>query len=258
MSEVYIQKYKRLRNKIVSVLRNKKKEYFNRLTTASNKEFWKTIKLLKNRGTIPALRYHDCTVSQDSEKADVLNKFFASCRSTVEQPLSEDHYHCTDLPIYKIAPEEVFTLINKLDINKANLPDSISTYMLKATAGSIASPLSKLFNLSLTTGKFPQMRKTASIIPIPKSGDSSYYRPVSLLSIVKLLEKIVYYLLWDHLTEHSLISDCQWGFQKEKSITTALLSTIHDWCSLLDKHYDIACVFFDFKKAFDSACWCDI
>ena len=37
-----------------------------------------------------------------------------------------------------------------------------------------------------------------------------------------------------------------------KSATTALLSTIHDWCSLLDKHYDIACVFFDFKKAFDS------
>ena len=63
MSEVYIQKYKRLRNKIVNLLRNKKKEYFNRLATAGNKEFWKTIKLLnKNRDTIPALRYHDCTV----------------------------------------------------------------------------------------------------------------------------------------------------------------------------------------------------
>ena len=78
MSEVYIQKYTRLRNKIVSLLRNKKKEYFNTLATASNKEFWKTIKLLnKNRGTIPALQYHDCTVSQDSEKAEVLNEFFA-------------------------------------------------------------------------------------------------------------------------------------------------------------------------------------
>ena len=257
MSEVYIQKYKRLRNKIVSFLRKKKKEYFNTLATASNKEFWKTIKLLdKNRGTIPALRYHDCTVSQDSEKAEVLNEFFASCWNTVDQPLSEDHYHCTDLPIYEITPEEVFTLTNKLDINKANGPDCISAYMLKATAGSIASPLAKLFNLSLTTGKFPQMWKTASIVLIPKSGDKSdpsNYRPVSLLSIVsKLLEKIVYSLLWDHLTEHAPISACQWGFQKGKSTTTALLSTIHDWCSLLDKHYDIACIFFDFKKAFDS------
>ena len=82
----------------------------------------------------------------------------------MEQPLLEDHYHYTDLPIYEITPEEVFTVINKLDINKANGPDCISAYMLKATAGSIASPLAKLFNLSLTTGKFPQMWKTASIV----------------------------------------------------------------------------------------------
>ena len=82
MSEVYIQKYKRLKNKIVSLLRNKKKEYFNTLTTAGNKDFRKTIKLLnKNRGTIPALQYHDCTVSKDSE---ILNEFFANCWSTVK------------------------------------------------------------------------------------------------------------------------------------------------------------------------------
>ena len=100
------------------------------------------------------------------------------------------------------------------------------------------------------------MWKTASIVPIPKSGDKSdpsNYKPVSLLSIAsKLLEKIVYSLLWDYLTEHAPISDCQWCFQKGKSTTTALPSTIHDWCSLVDKHYDIACVFFDFKKASDS------
>ena len=121
MSEVYIQKYKRLRNKIVSLLRNKNKEYFNRLATASNKDFWKTMKLLnKNRGTIAAPQYHDGTVSQDSEKAEVLNEYFASLSSTVDQPLSEDHYHCTDLPIYGITPEEISTHINKLNINKAN------------------------------------------------------------------------------------------------------------------------------------------
>ena len=55
----------------------------------------------------------------------VLNEFFASCWNTVEQPLSEDHYHCTDLPIYEITPEEVFTLINKLDINKIHGPDCL-------------------------------------------------------------------------------------------------------------------------------------
>ena len=81
----------------------------------------------------------------------------------------------------------------------------------------------------------------------------SHYRPVSLLSIVsRLLERIVYCIVWDHMLNHSPLSDCQWGFQKGKSTTTALLSTIHDWYSLLDKRNDILCVFFDFKKAFDS------
>ena len=146
--------------------------------------------------------------------------------------------------------------MNKLDVNKANGPDGISAFMLKATARSIASPLAQLFNISLASGKFPEMWKIASIVPIPKSGDKSdpsNYRSISLLSIVsKLLEKIVYAILWDHLLEHAPISDRQWGFQRGKSTTTALLSANHDWFSLLDRQCDVLCVFFDFRKAFDS------
>ena len=63
----------------------------------------------------------------------------------------------------------------------------------------------------------------------------------------------MYSLLWDHLLDNApIISDCQWGFQKGKSTTTALLSTTHEWCSLLDQQHDVLCVFLDFKKAFDS------
>ena len=43
----------------------------------------------------------------------------------------------------------------------------------------------------------------------------------------------------------------QWGFQQGKSTELALLSTINDWLSILEKGQDIAAVFFDFKKAFD-------
>ena len=79
------------------------------------------MKLLnKNRGTIAALQYHDGTVSQDSEKVEELSKFFASCWNIVDQPLCEDHYNCTDPPIYEITPEEIVTHINKLNTNKAN------------------------------------------------------------------------------------------------------------------------------------------
>ena len=63
--------------------------------------------------------------------------------------------------------------MNKLDVNKTNGPEGISAFMLKATAKSIAPPLAHLFNLSLASGKFPEMWKIASIVPIPKSRDKS-------------------------------------------------------------------------------------
>ena len=249
--------YKTTRNRIVTLLRNKKQQYFNSIMTTDSKTFWKTIKMLnRNRETIPALHSGDYTASNDKEKADLLNTFFASCWNSTEQPLTEDLYTCSGLSTYDVVPEEVFHLLSGLDTSKANGPDGISAFMVKATASSIASPLAKLFTLSLTTGRFPRMWKFASIVPIPKSkckNDPSNYRPVSLPSIVsKLLEKIVYSLLWEHLLEHAPISDCQWGFQKGKSTTTALLFTTHEWHTLLDRQQDVISVFFDFKKAFDS------
>ena len=89
-------------------------------------------------------------------------------------------------------------------------------------------------------------------MPIPKSGhknDPSNYRPISLLSIVsKLLEKIVYSRLWEDLVHGSSISECQWGFQKHKSTTTALLSTTHEWFQLMDRKLDVMCVFLITRK----------
>ena len=214
-------------------------------------------KLNKNRNTIPTLHFNDSVASEDKEKADMLNKFFASCWNSAEDPITEETY-ISCLSSYEdmaVSPDEVLHLITNLDTNKANGADGISALMLKATATSIASSLAKLFSLSLATGKFPKMWKLANIVPIPKANrksDPSNYRPVSLLSIVsKLLEKIVFSLLTDHLLEHAPISDCQWGFQKGKSTTTSLLYTTQEWYTLLDKKQDVLCVFFDFRKAFD-------
>ena len=194
LKDAHFQQYKKLRNKIVSLMRIKKREYFDKLVMANSKDFWKTVKLLnKNRETIPALQHENHTVTEDTDKASLLNTFFASCWNTVEQPLTEESYHCADLPTHVVTPEEVFALMNKLDVNKANGPDGISAFMLKATARSIASPLAQLFNISLASGKFPEMWKIASIVPIPKLGDKSdpsNYRPISLLSIVNFWRKL--------------------------------------------------------------------
>ena len=100
--------------------------------------------------------------------------------------------------------EELVHLINGPDVPKANGPDGISAYMLKATADSIAPPLTNLFILSISNGIFPKSWKEARIAPIHKlktKHSPSGYRPISLLSILsKLLEKHFHLLITDHLT----------------------------------------------------------
>ena len=77
--------------------------------------------------------------------------------------------------------------------------------MLLAVKNEIAKPLSMLmlFNRSIQEMVFPDQWKIAHVIALFKKGDKSLasnYRPVSLLSCVsKILEKIVYKQIYNHL-----------------------------------------------------------
>ena len=99
--------------------------------------------------------------------------------------------------------------------------------------------------------------KCANVIPIPKTtslkSSPSRYLPISLLPVIsKVLEKHIYSIISDHLSEQHPIGDNQWGFQSGKSCVTALLVATNAWYEALEQGKDVAVVFFDFQKAFDS------
>ena len=152
--------------------------------------------------------------------------------------------------------EEVFEYLTKLVIGKSMGCDGISSKMLKSTAGAIASPLTKLFNLSISTGNYPSAWKKARVVPIPKGADPTIvnnYRPISILPTVSnILEKHVKTLIEDHLRLHAPISPRQWGFMSTRSTVSALIQVIEDWSRAIDHGYEICVVFFDVQKAFDS------
>ena len=115
---------------------------------------------------------HIAAVSVD-EKANMLNNFFARCWNSAESPLTEVSYppnYCDywyeDAYVY-VSPEEVLHLIKGLAVNKASGPDGVSMYMLKAVAESIAPTLAILFSLSLSSGKFPSLWKSAPCCSYP-------------------------------------------------------------------------------------------
>ena len=128
--------------------------------------------------------------------------------------------------------------------------------MLKFTAASITPMITKLFNVSILSGKLPLQWKQAKIVPIPKTTDAtspSCYRPISLIPIIsKVLERHISNLIMDHLHHHCFISDRQWGFLEGRSTVTALIRCTDDWFRALEEGHEVCAIFFDYRKAFDS------
>ena len=253
-------KFKKLRNKVVRMLRDSKTSYFENLNTSNNKQFWRAVKYLnRQQSTIPVLNYQDTVAESNLQKATTLNEFFATCFNKDVPPLSPlelnpppnttpDDLLCSE--------DEVAYLIKSLDVSKASGPDGISALMLKSVADAIVPSLTRLFNISISMGRFPECWKVSSVVPIPKStnhSDATNYRPISLLPIVsKLLERHFYHIISDHLSNFHPLTTCQWGFQPGKSTTAALLAVTHKWLQALDNGLEVCAIFFDLRKAFDS------
>ena len=104
----------------------------------------------------------------------------------------------------------------------------------------LATPLCRLFNLSLETGQLPHDWKSALVTSIFKKGtrsDPGNYRPVSLTCIVcKVLESIVRDVIVTYFNDNNLYSKCQHGFRKGRSCVTQLLQVMEDLTTALDEN----------------------
>ena len=228
-------KYKLARNKTLADIRMAKLAYFRRLNPRDPKKFWKTIKFLSKKSkSVPTLTLGDVTATSESEKADLLNSYFHSCFNKAHAPITPSvGLHLTPDPSFLCTEEEVFDLLMSLDVSKSSGPDGISARMLKYTATSITSSVTKLFNQSIVQAQIPTRWKRSVIVPIPKSSDSSApsnYRPISLLPLLsKLLERHFYEVILHHLLSNEVLTPTQWGFLEGRSTVTALIKCTDDW-----------------------------
>ena len=121
-----------------------KRDYLDKLKSASCKDFWKVVKNLNGRqSSIPTLNHYGDTATSDSEKATMLNNFFSSCFNESIPPITptcdSERLEQIDCPPKLLCTEdEVLELLLALDTSKANGPDNISAKMLKSTAVNIA------------------------------------------------------------------------------------------------------------------------
>ena len=97
---------------------------------------------------------------------------------------------------HPITNTEIKSLIKKLPPKNSSGHDNIGNTLLKKISDAIIKPLHHIFNLSLSSGEFPEDMKLAEVIPLFKKGlkdKMENYRPISLLiTISKILEKCIY------------------------------------------------------------------
>ena len=145
-------------------------------------------------------------------------------------------------------------ILNTLSSRKATAPNSIPSDILHSLKKDISYPLSKIFNLSLSTDVYLDILKIA--IPIFKKGcqrTTSNYRPISLLSnLNKILEKLMFNRVYTFLNKYKCIYDLRFGFRKKHSTNHALLEITENIRKALDNGKFARGVFLDLQKAFDT------
>ena len=120
----------------------------------------------------------------------------------------------------------------------------------------VLTPLSIIFNKSLEEGVFPEEMKSADVGPLFKSKDRNEctnYRPISLLlTISKLLEKVVYSRTYKFLEKHDQLYASQYGFREGHLCENAINELVSEIVKRQQEGMYTLALFLDLSKAFDS------
>ena len=183
--------YRPLRNKVIYEIKDAKKNFY-----AKNVEGLKKMEPGKWHKNIRNITGHNNKAGDFdlpslgvsvTEQADNLNDHFSDVCCQLH-PLRLE-----SLPSYLPAPPptihvwEVQKRLSKLNASKAGHPEDIPIKIIKEFSFELAEPLTTIFNAGLQEGVFPSVRKTASIIPVPKvknPASANELRPIALTKIL--------------------------------------------------------------------------
>ena len=261
--------FRKIRNSVIAEIRKVKLQYESKIIDEINngdpqtQTWWKKISdfagFQKKKQNIPTLVSNDDNIfTDDEEKASCLNDYFISQTliDDYDKPLPPQQI-MTDavLENIQITPADVSDVLKSLNVSKSCGPDSVNPRILREASDEICEPLSKIFNISLSTHTFPNAWKLANIVPVFKKNDPSSvknYRPISLLSIIgKIMERCIYKYLNNYLLDNNILTEHQSGFRPKDSTVNQLVFLCNEINKAVDIGKEIRIVFCDISKAFD-------
>ena len=163
----------------------------------------------------------------------------------------------TNTPLlYKFStlPEsQLYTIIMEIPSTTCEL-DIIPTKFIKKVLTHCIPALTKVVNLSLSSGHFFEDWKLAIVRPLIKSlkkgTEKSNYRPVSNLQFIsKVVEKCTLNQFTDHCNKYNLLPEYQSAYRKHYSCETSLLKLVNDTMWAMENKHITAVTVMDLSAA---------
>ena len=166
--------------------------------------------------------------------------------------LSKIPRNISSLVIRSTSVYEIEKLIHELPNRSSHNHDQISNILLKELNLSVSFLLNIIFNQSISEGRFPAAMKKAEVIGKDQDQVVNYW-PISLLvTISKILEKIIYICVYDFLEKEKILYNSQYGFRSKHSCKQAILELTGKILQAKEQNLESAALFLDLSKAFDT------
>ena len=236
--------FKQYRNILTNLLKTSKNNFYKQyfITHKNNlKLAWTGIKsILNSKKQAKSLPNTMCINGKETnnpqEIADSFNNYFGTIAANTKSkiiPTNKIHSDYLKNPnnrsifLKPTTKTEIRDIILALDSNKATGPASIPTNILITLLPHMSSFISKIINMTFSTGIYPDHLKFADIVPVYKKDSKlvvENYRPISLLSnINKIFEKTIHTRLYSFFEESKSLYDFQFGFRKGHGTDHALI-----------------------------------
>ena len=273
--DTYHIKYKEYRKQLTKILRRSKEEYYRTKCYELKRNtsiLWNLInkithKLHDKSGAIDYLKVDNIDIYDSKIISEEFAKHFSNVGTKFAKRITKSN-HTFSHYLQNIPPNsssifmkptdksEIAKLIDSLPNKTSKGYDKIYNVLLKKLSPTICIPLEIIFNKSLEEGSFPEKMKQADVVPLFKSKERYFvnnYRPISLLvTISKILEKVVYIRTYNFLCTTNQLYQSQYGFRKGHSCENDICQLVGIIAKNREEKKHTVGIFIDLSKAFDT------
>ena len=272
--------YKKSRNKVQRMIKDKKKNFvIGKLNynIGKPKELWKSLKSLglpsqKSSSAMICLEKDGILSFDPKTNAEIFRDFYSNLANNLRKG-SQPHQinmekqqsiittkklnlRGKNFSFAPVAPATILKLLKQLNPAKSAGIDNLTGKFLKEGAPVLASPITDLVNLSISLSLFPDDCKIAKLKPMYKKEAKTKpknYQPISLLPLLsKIIERIIHNQTQEFLDKNNILYKYQSGFWKHHSTDTCL-SYLTDKVKIgFEERLLTGMVLIDLQKAFDT------